>query len=770
MQQFVAELKQRQVFRVAAVYGVVGFGVIEAADVMFPRMALPEWTVVLVVWLILLGFPLALALAWAFDATPDGVRRAPRTPVASPTPGSPDAITTPPARRRWPMVLAGVIGGALVVGSAWFTLTDRAATPFTRSSPSASDPDAPVTVAVLAASGPDLDRIGEGLAGLLARGLDNVTGLRSAPENLVMRGWLARDPAAPDSAAALEVARSVNSAAAVVMSSTSVGSQLRLYARVYPVADSKLTGGSVQVEGDNTDLIRLVDELAVKLVAKLTPGDAGESAAIAGQSTRSLPAMRAFLLGEQAMRRSDHLGAVSHLREAVAHDTAFGLAWYQLSRAYGWSGQLDSSWVAGGRAARHASAMPARERLIVESYANLSVGGGRLGRLEDAVRRSPDDWELVWVLSELYLHDGWRAGIGPRTADSVRARAAELSPGDADLLNHGIDLALGFYRDSAQAAELIDGWESVAGRRDQGHRLIMRMVFGEDSPAWLSELDRIPAADFTGFPYPLAHPLSTSARIRINEAMADRQTLFGRLEPAFFTGITRGRLGAAFAAFPDTAVIAADAPQSRACFAYMLNLAGVDLTGTEAGSWLAGSGEAADSEVDARRESLLCRGGQAVDEERWTDAEAAIATLSALRGRAGVVDDSTDAANAPEAAAAASALRTYLRWKRGETEVRPIPLAVRANIGYGESWPIRWWTGQMLRQAGRSEEALEVFESFWFPAWLPAFLERADIAAELGRTDEARDLYQVVLTSWSDADAQFQPLVERARAGLARLD
>jgi hypothetical protein len=51
------------------------FVAIQAADVIFPRIPLPDWTVGLVVWLALLGFPIALALAWAFDVSGGTIRR-----------------------------------------------------------------------------------------------------------------------------------------------------------------------------------------------------------------------------------------------------------------------------------------------------------------------------------------------------------------------------------------------------------------------------------------------------------------------------------------------------------------------------------------------------------------------------------------------------------------------------------------------------------------------------------------------------------------------
>ena len=112
-QQFFAEMKRRRVFRVMAVYGIVAFGVIEAADNVFPRIALPDWTVTLVVWLALLGFPVAIVLAWAFDSTPEGMKR-----TEDATPEEIEAIIAAPASQRIPaglMALVGVV--ALVLGA-----------------------------------------------------------------------------------------------------------------------------------------------------------------------------------------------------------------------------------------------------------------------------------------------------------------------------------------------------------------------------------------------------------------------------------------------------------------------------------------------------------------------------------------------------------------------------------------------------------------------------------------------------------------------------
>ena len=72
---FIAELKRRNVFRVAAIYLVVAWLLTQVSDTVFPRLGLPEWTVTLVIALLLLGFPVALLFAWAYELTPEGLKR-----------------------------------------------------------------------------------------------------------------------------------------------------------------------------------------------------------------------------------------------------------------------------------------------------------------------------------------------------------------------------------------------------------------------------------------------------------------------------------------------------------------------------------------------------------------------------------------------------------------------------------------------------------------------------------------------------------------------
>jgi len=73
--QFLGELKKRKVIRVAVAYVVVAWAVMQGGELIFTALGLPAWTVTLLVALVLLGFPLAMVLAWAYELTPDGLQR-----------------------------------------------------------------------------------------------------------------------------------------------------------------------------------------------------------------------------------------------------------------------------------------------------------------------------------------------------------------------------------------------------------------------------------------------------------------------------------------------------------------------------------------------------------------------------------------------------------------------------------------------------------------------------------------------------------------------
>ena len=72
--RFYQELRRRKVIRVAIVYVIVAWLIVEVASVMFPGLLLPDWSVRLVIGLAIIGFPIALVMAWAIELTPDGLK------------------------------------------------------------------------------------------------------------------------------------------------------------------------------------------------------------------------------------------------------------------------------------------------------------------------------------------------------------------------------------------------------------------------------------------------------------------------------------------------------------------------------------------------------------------------------------------------------------------------------------------------------------------------------------------------------------------------
>src|SRR6476661_10875199 len=110
---FFEEVRRRKVYRVAAAYVIAAGGIIQLASAAFPAWELPNWGLRLVIVLLLLGFPIALILAWAFDVTAQGIQATPTTLV----PGT--------HRRRNIIMLVGT--GVVISAAAGFFLLPRVA-------------------------------------------------------------------------------------------------------------------------------------------------------------------------------------------------------------------------------------------------------------------------------------------------------------------------------------------------------------------------------------------------------------------------------------------------------------------------------------------------------------------------------------------------------------------------------------------------------------------------------------------------------------------
>ena len=109
LRNFFSELKRRNVYNVGVAYAVVSWLLIQVATQVFPFFGIPAWAVRLVVLLLILGFPVALILSWAFEITPEGIKRAEDV-----EPG--DSITHKTGRRK----LVGITMALAVVAAGLF--------------------------------------------------------------------------------------------------------------------------------------------------------------------------------------------------------------------------------------------------------------------------------------------------------------------------------------------------------------------------------------------------------------------------------------------------------------------------------------------------------------------------------------------------------------------------------------------------------------------------------------------------------------------------
>src|SRR3989449_7569641 len=106
LSSFFAELRRRNVYKVAVAYAIVGWLVVQISTQVFPFLEIPNWVVRLVIALLVIGFPVALIIAWAFEATPEGIKR---TAVA-------DAMPTAAAQKKHAWTYIVIVGGFLSIG------------------------------------------------------------------------------------------------------------------------------------------------------------------------------------------------------------------------------------------------------------------------------------------------------------------------------------------------------------------------------------------------------------------------------------------------------------------------------------------------------------------------------------------------------------------------------------------------------------------------------------------------------------------------------
>jgi TolB-like protein/Flp pilus assembly protein TadD len=445
-QQLFAELKRRHVFKVAAIYGATAFVVLQLADLLGQGLQLPAEFLSMVTVLVLLGFPFALILAWAFEVTPEGVRRTDRASDEELA-----AIVAEPASRRWPAGLLALAGAAALVTGAWWA-GRRSAEPVQPQAAAAAGSDslqlsyadvaddARPSIAVLPFA--DMSREGDqeyfsdGMTEELLNTLANIRELRVSGRTSTF-AYKDRDEDLRTIGDELGVQYLVEG------SVRKDGDQLRITAQLIDAGDGSHMWSDTydrKLEG----VFAIQTEIATSIADQLRIPLGLEDPADLVQPTGDFGAYDLYLSARARMReRGTSMNeAVRLYRAAIAADSTWAPAWAGLAEAleirawyYGeaFEGQRpDSAAVAAELDAAEGAARHALELDPENASAHVALGNVLRDRYEwepaeRAYRRAlaldPDNAEAYQQYAEFLLATG-RIAAAVRSAD----RAAALDP------------------------------------------------------------------------------------------------------------------------------------------------------------------------------------------------------------------------------------------------------------------------------------------------------------------------------------------------------
>jgi len=329
-----SELKRRKVYRVALVYAVVGWALLEASGMVLPRLALPDWTVNVVLAVVLLGFPLALIFAWVFDFSPQGVVR---TEPLSPA-DRPQSLTIA-ATVEFVLIVALVlaVGGLYVkqlslqkeLVEAKSAVSDSPGT----AQPVTTNPERYRAIAVLPFA--DMSEAGdqawfsEGIAEELLHALAGVEGLQvmARTSSFAFKGT--------DKTIA-QIADILGVQAVLEGSVRRFGDRVRITAQLID-ADSGYHIWSGSYERQLEDIFQLQDELARSIVIALQAElGVNPAAPLIAAQTQSQEAYNWFLRGRALIDGSNPQSttqAIDYFEKAVKVDPNYALAWGYLAVA-----------------------------------------------------------------------------------------------------------------------------------------------------------------------------------------------------------------------------------------------------------------------------------------------------------------------------------------------------------------------------------------------------------------------------------------------------
>ncbi|MEO6055483.1 MAG: serine/threonine-protein kinase [Gemmatimonadales bacterium] len=413
---------------------------------------------------------------------------------------------------------------SLVLGAAAVILALAIGRMIMRRPPGTATPD-PKLVAILpfriAGANPELGWLREGLIDLLAIKLTGEGGLRAAEPRAVLSAWnrvAGAEGQEITPAAALEIARRLGAGRVIDGGVVGTSGHLTLTASLLTAPGGRSVARA-SVEGRADSLPALVDGLAVRLLS-LEAGT--ESSRLPSLTTRSLPAIRAYLAGRAAFRRGRLDEAFNRFREATHLDSTFALAALELVHVSIWKppglggedAQRGMRLVRAGRAR-----LSPGDQALLDDWTGPTPTGPELFARRLAVAKAYPDRAETWSwLGDGYFHYGMSAGLEDplRLADEAFQRgwaidsagagdslAPERSPISAEPLIHMVEIAqlkgdtasvrrlvaLGLAADSTSTWDLYLRWNRAVALGDSARR-----AFWADS----ERIERGESAQITG--------------------------------------------------------------------------------------------------------------------------------------------------------------------------------------------------------------------------------------------------------------------------------
>ena len=387
------------------------------------------------------------------------------------TPRSLRATLTKVGARR---IALGVIGFALMA-TAVIQIIRRQQPPVTGSA-------AEIAVLPLISAVPDtaLTRLGRELVITLSASLDGVDGIQTVDALTVLASARTTGDA-PPLAETIALAKRLGARSVVYGSVMRVGELARIDLALQPT-NGQQPLARVSVTAPPNDMTALTDSAAWGLLRQLWQRTNPPTPSLAAITTRSMPALRAFLDGERLVVSGRWRAAADAFHLAVTLDSTFWLAYwrYAFARDF-YTLPVDSAIRTKYRAHRHA--LPERDRLLIEAGMADSTSEYH-ARVKAITERFPDYWPGWWALSEYLAHTG--PLLGTRDADLRAAleRTLALNPQMVSGLDHLLWVAL-WQRDTLLSGRIIRDLTAV------GYDSISREETGLNVLAFHRHLDAV---------------------------------------------------------------------------------------------------------------------------------------------------------------------------------------------------------------------------------------------------------------------------------------